>query len=75
MIPFNKPPYTGNEEKYVIESMKSSKISGDGEFTKKCHKWFEEKLNCKKALLVSYGNCSIRDIHFQYTNLLCRKNN
>ncbi|MEV9616330.1 dTDP-4-amino-4,6-dideoxygalactose transaminase [Aliarcobacter butzleri] len=51
MIPFNKPPFTGNEEKYVIESMKSSKISGDGEFTKKCHKWFEEKLNCKKALL------------------------
>ena len=33
-IPFNKPPYTGNEEKYVIESMKSSKISGDGDFTK-----------------------------------------
>ena len=52
-IPFNKPPYTGNEEKYVIESMKSSKISGDGEFTKKCHKWFEEKLNCKKALLTT----------------------
>ena len=53
MIPFNKPPYTGNEEKYVIESMKSSKISGDGEFTKKCHKWFEEKLQCKKALLTT----------------------
>ena len=52
-IPFNKPPYTGNEEKYVIESMKSSKISGDGEFTKKCHKWFEEKLNCKKVLLTT----------------------
>lgn len=53
MITFNKPPYTGNEEKYVIESMKSSKISGDGEFTKKCHKWFEEKLECKKALLTT----------------------
>ena len=53
MIPFNKPPYTGNEEKYVIESMKSSKISGDGDFTKKCHKWFEEKLECKKALLTT----------------------
>ena len=52
-IPFNKPPYTGNEEKYVIESMKSSKISGDGDFTKKCHKWFEEKLECKKALLTT----------------------
>ena len=53
MIPFNKPPYTGNEEKYVIESMKSSKISGDGDFTKKCHKWFEEKLKCKKVLLTT----------------------
>ena len=53
MIPFNKPPYTGNEEKYVLESMSSSKISGDGDFTKKCHKWFEEKLNCKKALLTT----------------------
>ena len=52
-IPFNKPPYTGNEEKYVIESMKSSKISGDGDFTKKCHKWFEEKLECKKVLLTT----------------------
>ncbi|QKF76871.1 dTDP-4-amino-4,6-dideoxygalactose transaminase [Arcobacter defluvii] len=53
MIPFNKPPYTGNEEKYVLESIKSSKISGDGEFTKRCHKWFEEKLNCKKVLLTT----------------------
>jgi dTDP-4-amino-4,6-dideoxygalactose transaminase len=53
MIPFNKPPYTGNEEQYVLESMQSSKISGDGDFTKRCHKWFEEKLQCKKALLTT----------------------
>lgn len=53
MIPFNKPPFTGNEEKYILESIKSSKISGDGDFTKKCHKWFEEKLDCKKALLTT----------------------
>jgi dTDP-4-amino-4,6-dideoxygalactose transaminase len=53
MIPFNKPPYTGNEEQYVLESMKSSKISGDGDFTKRCHKWFEENLHCKKALLTT----------------------
>ena len=51
MIPFNKPPYTGNEDKYVLEAMRSNKISGDGYFTKKCHQWFEEKLNCKKTLL------------------------
>ena len=53
MIPFNKPPLTGNEKKYVLESMQSSKISGDGEFTKKSHKWFEKKLACKKALLTT----------------------
>lgn len=51
MIPFNKPPYTGNEEQYVLEAMKSSKISGDGNFGRKCQSWFEEKLHCKKALL------------------------
>ena len=53
MIPFNKPPYTGNEDQYIIESIRSSKISGDGEFTKRCHKWFEEKLQCNKALLTT----------------------
>jgi dTDP-4-amino-4,6-dideoxygalactose transaminase len=53
VIPFNKPPYTGNEEKYVLESIKSLKMSGDGEFTQKCHRWFEERLGCKKALLTT----------------------
>lgn len=53
MIPFNKPPLTGNEEQYVLESMRSAKISGDGEFTKRCHTWFEKKLGCKKALLMT----------------------
>ena len=53
MIPFNKPPFTGNEEKYILESIKSAKISGDGPFTNKCHQWFEEKLQCKKVLLTT----------------------
>lgn len=51
MIPFNKAPLVGSEEKYVLESMRSSKISGDGEFTKRCQKWFEEQLGCQKTLL------------------------
>jgi dTDP-4-amino-4,6-dideoxygalactose transaminase len=53
MIPFNKPPKTGNEEQYIIESINSSHISGDGVFTKRCHQWFEDKLGCKKALLTT----------------------
>ncbi|WP_324730746.1 dTDP-4-amino-4,6-dideoxygalactose transaminase [Pseudomonas paeninsulae] len=51
MIAFNKPPYTGNEDQYVLTAMHSGKISGDGEFSKRCHAWFEERLACKKALL------------------------
>ena len=53
MIPFNKPPYTGNEEQYVLQAMKSDKISGDGYFTQQCHAWFEQKLGCKKVLLTT----------------------
>lgn len=50
-IVFNKPPVTGNEEKYILKALKSSKISGDGPFGNKCQKWFEENLPCKKSLL------------------------
>lgn len=51
MIPFNTPPNTGNEEQYVLQAMKSGKLSGDGFFGEKCQGWFEENLPCKKALL------------------------
>ena len=53
MIDFNRPPFTGNEEKYLIQAMKSLKISGDGPFTERCHRWFEEKLPAKKVLLTT----------------------
>ena len=51
MIPFNKPPHTGNEEQYVLQAVKSDKISSNGFFGKKCQTWFEKKLGCKKTLL------------------------
>jgi dTDP-4-amino-4,6-dideoxygalactose transaminase len=53
MIVFNKPPYLTNLDKYVSSSIRSGKISGDGEFTKKCHDWFEQSLKCEKALLTT----------------------
>jgi len=51
MIPFNRPPYTGNEEQHVLNAMRSEKISGDGKYGLLCQQWFEERLNCNKALL------------------------
>jgi dTDP-4-amino-4,6-dideoxygalactose transaminase len=53
MIPFNVPPYTGNEKKYITAAIDSHKICGDGEFTKKCHVWFEKNTKTKKALLTT----------------------
>jgi dTDP-4-amino-4,6-dideoxygalactose transaminase len=53
MIPFNKPPYLGTEERYVLESMKQNKISGDGAFAKKCQVWFEQKTKSQIALLTT----------------------
>lgn len=50
-IGFNKPPYTGNEDQYVLDAMRSTKMSGDGPYTQKCHQWFEVNLPCKKSLL------------------------
>jgi dTDP-4-amino-4,6-dideoxygalactose transaminase len=53
MIAFNKPPYTGSEEKYVLEAMHSSHIAGDGVFALKCQEWFERHLECHNALLIT----------------------
>ncbi|HIQ27138.1 MAG TPA: dTDP-4-amino-4,6-dideoxygalactose transaminase [Sulfurovum sp.] len=53
MIPFNKPPYLETEKKYVLEAMKQSKISGDGNFSQKCQNWFEAKTKTKIALLTT----------------------
>jgi len=51
MIPFNKPPVTGNEGQYLLEVLQSEKMSGDGPFGKRCQEWFENNLPTKKALL------------------------
>ncbi|MDZ4712083.1 MAG: dTDP-4-amino-4,6-dideoxygalactose transaminase [bacterium] len=52
-IGFNKPYLTGKETDYILESVKSRKISGDGMFTKKCHEFFEKRFGFKKVLLTT----------------------
>ena len=56
MIPFNKPFLTGNETKYIEQAVKSGKISGNGDFTQKCQRFFEDNYGIKKALLTT--SCS-----------------
>lgn len=53
MISFNVPPTVGKELTYIEEAIRSQKICGDGEFTKKCSKWIEHKTGTAKALLTT----------------------
>lgn len=53
MIYFSKPAFIGNEERYLKEAMTNQQLSGDGQFTKKCHEWFEKHTGTKKALLTT----------------------
>ena len=50
MIPFNVPPCTGDELEYIRQAISSHKICGDGEFTKKCSRWMEDRFHAQKAL-------------------------
>ncbi len=53
MIKFNVPPYTGREIEYIRQTVENQKICGDGEFTKKCNEWIEEKTGTAKCLLTT----------------------
>lgn len=53
MINFNVPPYIGKEEEYVKKAILSHKICGDGEYTKKCSEWLEQKTKVEKVLLTT----------------------
>ena len=51
IIPFNKPYMTGKELWYVSQAHASGHLAGDGQFTKKCSAWLEQRIGCRKALL------------------------
>ncbi len=55
-IPFNKPSIVGNELSYIKQAVESGKISGDGDFTTKCHDFIQARYGVKKALLTT--SCS-----------------
>jgi len=51
-IPYNKPFIVGKELDYISQAVaKNFHISGDGEFTRRCHTWFQENLGCHNVLL------------------------
>tara|TARA_R110002072_G_scaffold131586_4_gene271389 strand:+ start:23090 stop:24214 length:1125 start_codon:yes stop_codon:yes gene_type:complete len=53
MIPFNKPYLTGRETEYIAHAVASGKISGNGEYTKKCQTFFEARYRFAETLLTT----------------------
>ena len=71
---FNVPPFVGNELEYITDAVRKHKICGDGEYTKRCNKWIEERTGTAKALLTT--SCThateMAVIFSRAMRLLCR---
>jgi dTDP-4-amino-4,6-dideoxygalactose transaminase len=52
-IPFNKPHLTGKEAHYIYDAVYAGKLSGNGKYTQKCQKFFEETYGFGKCLLTT----------------------
>src|SRR5437868_5422138 len=52
-IPFNRPAFVGNEQQYMAQALANMHISGDGDFTRRCHAFLEQSLGVNKALLTT----------------------
>jgi dTDP-4-amino-4,6-dideoxygalactose transaminase len=59
IIPFNKPYMTGKELHNIEMAHNNGRLAGDGEFTKYCHGWLEERTKCQKALLTHSCTASL----------------
>lgn len=55
LIPFNKPHLTGREAHYMYQAVYNGKLSGNGEFTKRCQSFFEQRYGMRKCLLTTSG--------------------
>ncbi len=52
-IPFNKPYLTSKELIYIKNAVSLGKISGNGNYTQKCHEFFQNRYGFKKCLLTT----------------------
>ncbi len=59
LIPFNKPYLTGNEEKYVVDAIKSLKHCGNHKYCKKVTELMKAKHNLGEIFLVPSGTAAL----------------
>lgn len=52
-IPFSIPTLCGEEINYMSQAISEKKLSGDGIYTTRCHRWLEREMECAKVLLTT----------------------
>lgn len=50
-IPFNRPFIVGKELHYISQAVLGGHLAGDGDFTRRCHAWMEQRFGARKVLL------------------------
>lgn len=59
MIPFNKASVTALEEKYVVDALHNSKLSGDGKYTMRVYEQVKERFGIENMLLTTSGTTAL----------------
>ncbi len=50
-IPYNRPHLTGNELQYIAQAVANLHLSANGEFTRRCQSWLEQRLGAARVFL------------------------
>lgn len=53
LIPFNRAALAGRELEYIQQAVAAMHLSGDGQFTRKCHQALEARIGAPKVLLTT----------------------
>ena len=53
MISFNVPPVVGSELGFIAEAIGNKRLSGDGDFTKRCRALMEKRFNARHVLITT----------------------
>ena len=59
MIPFNKASISELEQKYVLDALHNSKLSGDGKYTMRVYEQLRERLGLENVLLTTSGTTAL----------------
>jgi dTDP-4-amino-4,6-dideoxygalactose transaminase len=51
LTPFNRPFVIGKELSYIAQAVQKGHLAGDGQFTKMCNAWMENRFQATKVLL------------------------